>query len=239
MKFLIGKKNEMTQILGEKNEVIPVTKVLVLPCFVVEKKTKEKDGYSAIKIACDEIKSAKRPIAKFFEKVFGGPKYFRILSEVRMEETDPMFAKLEVGQRLDASVFAKGDMIVVAGNSKGRGFQGVVKRHGFAGAPKTHGNKDQLRMPGSIGATHPNHVFKGVRMAGHMGDVRVTVKGLEIVAVEPETNILYVKGAVPGARNGLLFVKGNGEFEIKLPVVKVEEKVVDKVEENKTEEVKS
>jgi large subunit ribosomal protein L3 len=217
----------MTQILNDKADVVPVTKVSVLPCFVVEKKTVVKDGYSAIKVACDEVKSANRPIAKFFEKIFGGPKYFRILKEFRMEESDPMFAKLEVGQKFDAGIFVVGDEVSVTGFSKGRGFQGVVKRHGFAGAPKTHGNKDQLRMPGSIGATHPNHVFKGVRMAGHMGDAQITVKGLEVVATEPSENVIYIKGAVPGARTSLLFVEGNGEFDVKSATIVEAPKMVE------------
>ncbi|MBI5254239.1 50S ribosomal protein L3 [Candidatus Falkowbacteria bacterium] len=214
MKFIIGRKIEMTQIVDEKRNVIPVTKIEVLPCYVIAKKTREKDEYSAIQIACDEIKKANQPMSKFFEKIFGGPKYFRHIQEFRMEQSDPMFSKLEVGQKLDANVFAKGDVVSVSGTSKGRGFQGVVKRYGFAGAPKTHGNKDQLRMHGSIGATHPNHVFKGIRMAGHMGDVKVTVKGLEIMDVLPEQNFLYVKGGVPGARHSMLTLRGKGEFEI-------------------------
>ena len=209
MKFIIGRKIEMTQVIDEKRDVISVTKIEILPCYVIGKKTKEKDGYSAIQVACDEIKKANRPISKFFEKIFGGPKYFRHIQEFRMEEKDPMFSKLEVGQKLEANVFTKGDAVSVSGTSKGRGFQGVVKRHGFAGAPKTHGNKDQLRMPGSIGATHPNHVFKGMRMAGHMGDVKVTIKGLEIIDVFADTNILYVKGGVPGARHGMLTLRSS------------------------------
>lgn len=209
MKFIIGRKIEMTQVMDEKRDVIPVTKIEVLPCYVISKKIQEKDGYSAIQVACDEIKKANRPMAKFFEKIFGGPKYFRHIQEFRIEEKDPMFSKLEVGQKLDANVFVKGDVVSVSGTSKGRGFQGVVKRHGFAGAPKTHGNKDQLRMPGSIGATHPNHVFKGMRMPGHMGDVAVTIKGLEIIDVLPEKNIICVKGGVPGARHGMLTLISN------------------------------
>jgi large subunit ribosomal protein L3 len=144
-----------------------------------------------------------------------------------MEESDPMFAKLEVGQKFDAGIFVVGDEVSVTGFSKGRGCQGVVKRHGFAGAPKTHGNKDQLRMPGSIGATHPNHVFKGVRMAGHMGDAQITVKGLEVVATEPSENVIYIKGAVPGARTSLLFVEGNGEFDVKSATIVEAPKMVE------------
>ena len=127
-------------------------------------------------------------------------------------------AKYQRGAIISTEAFAVGDEVAVIGTSKGKGFQGVVKRHGFHGSPATHGHKDQERMPGSIGAGGVQRVFKGKRMAGHMGDDQVTVKGLEIVKIEPEKNILYIKGALPGSRNSLVLISGEGEMNLTAPV---------------------
>lgn len=185
----------MTQIFQEDGKVVPVTKILAGPCSVVAKKTLKRDGYTAIQIDKQQGKK-------------------RIAREIRMDASDAVYEKLKPGQTIDAGIFSTGDMVKVTGTSKGKGFQGVVKRHGFKGGPASHGHKDQLRMPGSIGATGPAHVFKGTRMGGHMGAETVTVDGLEIMQVDAENNFLYVKGAVPGARNGLLILKGEGDFDI-------------------------
>ena len=224
MKFILGKKIEMTQIWrGE--EVVAVTKVQAGPCPVVQIKTKEKDGYEAVQIGFGEKKekNIKKPQKNHFKKLGN----FRHVREFRCDEPEKI---VKVGDGLDVSTFAVGDIIKVTGTSKGKGFQGVVKRHGFSGSKKTHGNKDQLRMPGSIGSTGPAHVFKGTRMAGRMGGERVTVANLEVVEVDLENNVLFIKGAVPGVRNSLVLIQGQGELK---PV-----ELKAQVDENKVEEVK-
>ncbi len=211
MKFILGQKKEMTQI-WQGNTVVPVTKVLAGPCVVVQVKTKEKDGYQAVQIGFGQrkAKNIKKP-QKGHLKGLGS---FAYLREFRLDKDNGQPPLLKPGDVITAETFALGDKVKVTGISKGRGFQGVVKRHKFAGAPASHGTKDQLRMPGSIGATGPAHVFKGRRMPGHMGVDRVTVANLEIVKIDKEKNILYIKGAVPGARDSLVLIKGEGELKI-------------------------
>ena len=198
---LIGKKLGMTQIFTERGETVPVTVLEVGPCVVTQVKTTEKEGVQSVQLGWGHKKRLNEP-EKGHLKASGAQS--RYLRDMKTEDGDAY----TVGQTLDASVFAVGDMIDVTGTSKGKGFQGVVKRHGFAGGPKTHGQSDRWRAPGSIGATTtPGRVFKGTRMAGHMGDERVTVQNLEVVRVDTERNLLLVKGAVPGATNGLLLVR--------------------------------
>jgi large subunit ribosomal protein L3 len=208
MKFIIGKKLPMTQI-WRGDEVAAVTGIQAGPCTVVQVKKEDKDGYAAVQLGYGEKKV--KNIGKAMRGHLRGLGNFRHLREFRLESADG----LARGDVIGADNFAGGDRIQVAGTSKGKGFQGGVKRHGFSGSKKTHGNKDQLRMSGSVGATGPAHVFKGTRMPGHMGDERVTVKNLEIVEVDADKNILYVKGAVPGAVNGLVMVSGPGELKVK------------------------
>lgn len=207
----------MTQLYAEDGTVTPVTKITVDSCFVSAKKMVDKDGYSAIQIVSEEKspKNINKPLMGLFKKVFNKEMGYRYVKEFRLASNDPIFDKIEVGQEFDASIFVPGDIVTIKGKSKGRGFQGVVKRHGFAGSPKTHGHKDQLRMPGSIGAGGPQRVFKGVRMGGHMGDQSVTVANLEVIKVDSENNAIYVKGAIPGARNSVVYISGVGEFEPK------------------------
>ena len=241
MKFIIGKKIEMTQLYRADGTVVPVTKINVGPCFVLQKKTADgKDGYSSIKCAYEETKKpANKPMTGVLLKL--GDKKYKTLKEFRFKKVDATFDKLNVGDQITASIFQTGDKVAITGTSKGKGFQGVVKRHHFAGGKATHGNKDQLRMPGSNGATQPKHVFKGKRRPGHMGDEQVTVSGLEIIDIEPEKNLIYLHGCVPGARNGLLFLIGKGDFEIKPAVIEVKEEVKEKVADEKpvTEEIKA
>ena len=172
----------------------------------------------------------------------------KTIKEFRVDSADT--ASLKRGDEITVAVFAEGDAVKVSGVSKGKGFQGVVKRHGFHGSPKTHGHKDQLRMPGSIGAGGVQRVFKGRRMAGHMGDENTTVSGLNVVAIDVEKNILYIKGAIPGARNSVVTVYGPGVMEIKQveePKAEVIEEVVATeaaeaaapIEEAKAEEIKT
>lgn len=216
MKYILGKKIEMTR-LWQGETVVPVTKVTVGPCRVVQIKTEKNDGYDAVQLAYGERKA--KNIAKPQLKHTEGLGSFRWLREFRYNfagrtEEKTEFESLSRGDVIDASTFAVGDMVNVVGHSKGRGFQGGVKRHGFHGHNTTHGTKDQVRMPGSIGAGEPQHVFKGTRMAGRMGNEQVTVQNLEIIEVNPEDNTILIKGGLPGARNSLLMISGKGELKI-------------------------
>jgi len=197
----------MTQV-WQGDKAVAVTRVKAGPCQVVQVKTKDSDGYEAIQLGFEEKR--KKNINKPQTGHLKGLSGLRHLREFRTEA-----GGLKRGQIIDVSTFAPGDNIRVTGISKGKGFQGVVRRHGFKGTKKTHGNKDQLRMPGSVGATGPAHVFKGQRMPGRMGGDQVTTTGLEVVGVDLENNLLLIKGAVPGARNGLVLVQGDGELKVR------------------------
>jgi len=204
MKGILGRKVGMTQIFDERGEVVPVTIIEAGPCFVAQVKTPERDGYAAVQLGFKEVKPERltRPQLKHLRKNQLPP--LRYLREIRMSDV----SQYEEGQKIRVSIFDVGDRVDVIGISKGKGFAGVVKRHGFGGGPKTHGQSDRQRAPGSIGAgTTPGRVHKGMRMAGRMGNARVTVQNLQVVLVDPERNLLAVKGAVPGARNGLLVVE--------------------------------
>lgn len=215
MKFIIGKKLDMTQVWHGEN-VVGVTRVQTGPCVVVQVKTKDKDGYEAVQFGfgARKEKNIAKPQRNHMKKAGGNFKYLR---EMRISSVAPNDAKerqLQIGDVVNVETFAAGDGVQVSSVSKGKGFQGVVKRHGFHGQDKTHGNKDQLRMSGSIGAGGVAHVFKGTRMGGRTGGENVTTKNLEIAEVDKENNILYVKGAVPGARNGLVLIQGEGELKM-------------------------
>jgi large subunit ribosomal protein L3 len=204
MKRILGKKVGMTQIFDENGEVIPVTIIEAGPCYVTQKKTVEKDGYNAIQVGFGELpeKGLNKPKAGHLKKSNTPP--VRYLREFRVADS----AEFEEGQKFDASVFEAGDLVDVTGTSKGKGFAGVVKRHGFGGGPKTHGQSDRWRATGSVGAgSTPGRVFKGVRMAGRMGNQSVTVQNLRIVLVDADKNLLAIKGAVPGSKNGLVIVR--------------------------------
>ena len=183
MKFILGKKIGMTQIFNKGGQVIPVTLIEAGPCQVVQIKTKEKDGYQAVQIG------------------FAGH-----LREFKAKD-------LKIGQQIDASIFQEGEIVKIAGISKGKGFQGVVKRHGFSGFPASHGTKHGLRAPGSIGSSFPERVWKGKKMAGRMGAERVMVQGLKIVQVDKENNLLAIKGAIPGRKGTLLEIVTTKEIE--------------------------
>lgn len=200
MKCILGKKKHMGQVWKADGTVVPVTYVEAGPCQVVQVKSKEKDGYAAIQLGFGAKKKGNKPL-------LGHTKDLPIFAAIREFRDDGSKAWTR-GEVVNASTFAVGDKIDVVGTSKGKGFQGVVKRHGFAGHPTTHGHKDQERMPGSIGAGGVQRVFKGRRMAGRMGGDRVTVKNLEVVAVDAEKNLIAIRGAVPGAFNSLIMVKG-------------------------------
>lgn len=199
MKCILGKKLNMGQVWGKDGNVIPVTFVEAGPCQVVQVKTKERDGYDAVQLGLGVDKHPSKPLVGHTKDLPA----FEILQEVRNGET----AKLQRGDSITVEVFVPGDMVDVIGTSKGKGFQGVVRRHHFHGHPKSHGHKDQERMPGSIGAGGVQRVFKGRRMAGRMGGDRVTVKNLEVVAVDPVARTLAIRGALPGARRSLVMIK--------------------------------
>lgn len=206
MKGILGKKVGMTQIFDERGEVVPVTVIEAGPCFVSQIKTAERDGYTAIQMGFGgtKPKHLTRPQLKHLEK--SDLPALRHLREIRM--LDDEIPDLEEGQQVAVDIFEVGEFVDVTGTSKGRGFAGVVKRHGFRGGPKTHGQSDRLRTPGSIGAcTTPGRVFKGKRMPGRMGGERVTAQNLKVVLVDPERNLLAVRGPVPGAKNGLLMIR--------------------------------
>ena len=204
MKGLLGKKLGMTQIFDDRGEVIPVTVIEAGPCYIKQKKTLENDGYTAVQLGFEEVKPARVNKPERGHLAKSHLPSLRYLREFRVDD----HSDLSEGQKLDASVFEVGDLVDVIGVSKGKGFAGVVKRHKFSGGTRTHGQSDRLRAPGAIGAgSTPGRIIKGLRMAGRMGNDRVTVQNLEIALVDPERNLLAVKGAVPGARDGLLIIR--------------------------------
>lgn len=198
-KFILAQKVAMTRTFMPDGTVVPATRLKSSGCVVTQIKRQEPDGYEAVQIGMGTKRRLNKPQAGHLKASGAAPRYVR---EVRVPVD-----QYTVGQAIDVAQFAVGDTVQVTGVSKGKGFQGVVKRHGFHGHPTTHGHKDQARMPGSIGAGGVQHVRKGMRMAGHMGDEQVTVAGLRVVAVDAEAGELIVKGAVPGARNSLVLVR--------------------------------
>jgi large subunit ribosomal protein L3 len=208
---LIGKKVGMTQSFDADGNVIPITVIKAGPCTVIQKKSKEKDGYAAVQLGLVEEKGVKRPTkpqAGHFQK--SGLPPARILREFRM--SDP--AELKEGDQVLVDIFQEGERVHVTGISKGKGFQGVVTRHHFRGGRATHGSMFH-RAPGSIGASsYPSRVLKGTRMGGHMGQDRVTVRNLTVVRTDKENNLLVVRGAVPGPRGSTLLIR-KGAFEVR------------------------
>lgn len=202
---LIGRKVGMTRVFDDNGKHIAVTVIEAGPCFVTQIKTDKKEGYSAIQLGFKEKKEirAKKPEIEHAKKANVKP--FYVLKEFRDFDN---IENLKPGDKLDVSLFNVGDRIKVVGTSKGRGFQGVVKRHGFGGGPVSHGQSDRLRAPGSIGqSSYPSRVMKGTRMAGRMGNARLTIKNLQVVRVYPEQNIILIKGAVPGAVNSYVEIR--------------------------------
>jgi large subunit ribosomal protein L3 len=200
---LLGRKIGMTHVFGPTGEAIPVTVIEAGPCVVTQIRTLERDGYEAVQIGFGDIKpkSLTKPQQGHLAKA---GRLVRYLREFEADDAE----QHEVGQVLNADLFQAGQIIDVTGTSKGRGFQGVMKRHGFHGGPRTHGQSDRSRAPGSIGAgTTPGRVWKNTRMAGRMGNKRVTVQNLEVVEVLPEQHVILVRGSVPGAKNGLLMIR--------------------------------
>ncbi len=206
---IIGRKMGMTQLFAEDGTVTPVTVIKAGPCVVVQTKSAAgADGYNAVQLGFVEdnpirMKNVTKPLRGHFEKTGAGTPPTRILKEIRLEEAPDA----TVGDQIKVDVFADGDKIEVVGKSKGRGFAGTIKRHNFSRGPESHGSMN-VRRPGSIGqSAYPSRVIKGTRSSGHMGDARVTVKGLTVAKVDAENNILMVRGAVPGANGSLVIVK--------------------------------
>jgi large subunit ribosomal protein L3 len=197
---ILGRKVGMTQYFDRQGEVRPATVVEAGPCLVTQVRTLEKDGYQAVQLGFGQAKRLNSPEKGHLKKLG----LFRHLREFRVGDV----SEYKVGQRLGAELFEAGDLVNVTGISKGRGFAGGVRRHGFRTGPRTHGQSDRHRAPGSIGSgTTPGRVLKGLRMAGHMGNARVTVRNLRVLESNPATGVLLIEGAVPGARNGLLAIK--------------------------------
>ncbi len=206
MKGILGRKVGMTQLFDEQGNVVPVTVIEAGPCYVTQVKTKEADGYNAVQIGFEEVPERKLTKGELGHLKKAGVPPLRHLQEIRLGDDET--PEWTLGQQIRADVFAEGERVDVIGTSKGRGFAGVVKRHGFGGGPKTHGQSDRWRAPGSRGAgTTPGHTFPGTKGAGQMGNKRVTVLNLEVVLVDPERNLIAVKGAVPGPRTGLVFIR--------------------------------
>ena len=199
----LGKKIGMTQIFREDGIVVPVTVVEAGPCVVTQVKTNETDGYEAVPLGFGEVKRRNKPLSGHLKN----SRLSRYLREVATDDT----SEFEVGQTIGVDIFEAGEKVDVIGTSKGRGFAGVMKRWNFGGGPRTHGQSDRMRAPGSIGGgTTPGKVYKGLKMGGHMGNRRITVKGLEIIEIDAERNLLMIKGGIPGATNSLVHTRRAG-----------------------------
>jgi large subunit ribosomal protein L3 len=209
---LLGRKLGTLQIFDRDGTVVPVTVIEAGPCTVLQVKTKDRDGYEAVQLGFGVRRRVNEPMKGHFK----GLGSFRYLREFRVDE----IGQWQVGQRVGAEVFEPGDLVNVSGISKGRGFAGVVKRYGFRGGPKTHGQSDRHRAAGSIGASaSPARVIKGLKMAGHMGATKVTVRNLEVVDSNPARGVIMVKGSVPGAKDGLLRIRLARKQAVKRRVV--------------------
>lgn len=209
VKALIGRKLGMTQIFDEGGILKAVTAVEAGPCFIVQKKNKGNDGYDAVQLGFGETKRCNAP-QKGHLKAAGHELGY--LNEFRLDDV----SLFEVGQRLDAGLFEKGEKVDIVGMSKGKGFAGGVKRYHFRGGPKTHGQSDRHRAPGSVGGTtSPGRVYKGTRMAGHMGNARATVRNVEVVQADSGRNLILIKGAVPGAVGGIVLISKKSPKKIR------------------------
>ncbi|HPF30774.1 MAG TPA: 50S ribosomal protein L3 [Candidatus Saccharibacteria bacterium] len=202
MKALLGTKIGMTQIIGKDGVVIPVTLISAGPCTVTQVKTVETDGYTSVQVAYGEGKNLSKAVSGHVKSAGINPKYIR---EIRVENLPE---GLLIGSKIDVTTFELGDVVDATGVSKGKGFAGTVKRHNFNTSKHTHGGFGYARKPGSIGSMYPQKVFKGKRMAGRMGNEQVTVKNLVVSYIDPENNLIGLKGAVPGPKKGLVIIGG-------------------------------
>ncbi len=201
---IIGKKMGMSQLFLDDGRIVSVTAIEAGPCVVTQVKTEAKEGYNAVQLGFGQAKKLNEPEKGHLKKLG----LWKHLKELRVDDVKAV----EVGQKIDVSEFKAGDIVDVIGVSRGMGFAGVVKRHHFSGGPKTHGQSDRHRAPGAVGAnTSPGRVLKGLRMAGHMGDARVTVKNLKVVQADAQRNLLLLNGAVPGGRNSIVLITKTGK----------------------------
>lgn len=200
---IVGKKLGMTQVFLDDGAVVPVTVVEAGPCIVIQKKTEGKDGYNAIQLGfLPKARGVNRPMGGHFKKAGVGS--FQFLREFRVGSVEG----IELGSEITLSHFKAGDVVDVTGLSKGRGFAGVMKRHGFHGSPGSHGTHEYFRHGGSVGAnTYPHHVFKGHRMPGHYGNQRVTIQNIKVLEVKEDQNLIFLKGGIPGGRHGLILIR--------------------------------
>ncbi len=204
MKGILGRKVGMTQVIQENGNVVPVTVIEAGPCYITHVRTPKRDGYRAVQLGFGTAKAKHLTSGQRGHLRKAGVPELRYLREIRIRSDE----ELELGQQILADVFEPGERVDVEGKSKGRGFAGVVKRHGFAGGPHTHGQSDRERAPGSIGAcASPGRVWKGMKMPGRMGGKRVTSQNLEVVVVDPDRNLLAVRGSVPGPNGSVVLVK--------------------------------
>src|SRR5579859_6483269 len=205
---LLGRKLGMTRLFDENGVVTASTLVEAGPCFVTQLRTPDVDGYTAVQLGFGETRRQTKPQKGHLKKA-GLPERTG-LSQLREVPADSL-DDLELGARIDASMFTQGEIVDVIGTSKGKGFAGVMKRHNFRGGPKTHGQSDRWRHSGSVGSgTTPGRTFKGMRMGGHLGDARITVKNLRIISVDAERNLVAVRGAIPGPNGGLIIIRKRG-----------------------------
>ena len=201
---ILGRKLGMTRLFDESGEVTATTIVEAGPCFVTQIKTLDRDGYEAVQLGFDQVRQNKLTNPERGHLKESGAPNVRTLREVPVSDLDG----IALGDQINVDMLRQGERVDVVGTSKGKGFAGVMKRHNFRGGPKTHGQSDRWRAPGSIGSgTTPGRVMKGMRMAGHMGDERVTVQNLEIVRIDPERNLIALRGAIPGPKGGLIMIK--------------------------------
>ena len=232
---ILGRKIGTTEMVRQTGDIDCVTAIVAGPCTITQLKTKDNDGYSAVQIGFEETKTVNKPMSGHLSATGNN---FKHLAEVRLPNPEPIEPEAEsplnVGQVIDVSSFTVGDRIDVTGYSKGRGFAGTIKRHGFHGGPKTHGQSDRHRAPGSIGAgSTPGKVIKGMKMSGHYGDDKVTVQNLEVVRTDSVHNLIFVKGAIPGARNSIIYLRrsikdpNNQGLIIELQEPEVEDPIVE------------
>jgi large subunit ribosomal protein L3 len=206
MKGMIGKKVGMTQIFDEQGNVVPVTVIEAGPCYVTQVRSEDRDGYKAVQLGFGETKPARLTKGQLGHLQKNSLPALKVLREFRVKGEDAV--DVEEGAEIKVDVFAAGELVDVIGTSKGRGFAGTIKRHNFHRGPKTHGQSDRERAPGSIGmCATPGRTLKGTRMGGRMGNDRVTMQNLEVAVVDPEKNLLAVKGSVPGANGGIVIIR--------------------------------
>jgi len=205
MKMILGTKIGMTQVIGDDGVLVPVTLIQAGPVTVTQVKTVETDGYNAVQVGYGQGKNLSNAVAGHVKKAGVEGLSPKVLREVRVDATE----ESKLGDTLSVEAFAVGDSVDVTGTSKGKGFAGGIKRHNFSRSKKTHGGNGNVRKPGSIGSMYPQKVFKGKRMSGRMGHDQVTVKNLTVAYIDPETNLIGLKGAVPGPKKGIVRIGGN------------------------------